>query len=50
MAGAEVDYALIRGSLHAVALRAPWGEPVPLLRSGTWLRFVDGEVVRFARG
>lgn len=42
--GIEVDYALVPGSLHAVALRAPWGEPVPLLRSAEWLAFVAGEV------
>lgn len=43
-AGIPVDYALVPGSLHAVALRAPWGEPVPLLRSADWLAFVAGEV------
>ena len=44
--GIDVDYALVPGSLHAVALRAPWGEPVPLLRSAEWHAFVAGEVER----
>lgn len=45
--GVDTDYALIPGSLHAVALRAPWGRPVALLQAGKWLRFVGGELERF---
>ena len=47
--GVDTEYALIPGSLHAVALRSRWGgrRPVPLLRSGDWLAFVRDEVARF---
>lgn len=45
--GVETDYALIPGSLHAVALRAPWGAPVALPQSAAWLAFVSAEVERF---
>ena len=45
--GVDTDYALIPGSLHAVALRAPWGRPVALLQSGAWLDFVAVELERF---
>lgn len=45
--GVDTDYALIPGSLHAVALRAPWGRPLPLLQSREWLRFVGDELERF---
>ena len=47
--GVDTEYALIPGSLHAVALRARWGarRPVPLLKSGEWLAFVHDEVARF---
>ena len=45
--GVETDYALIPGSLHAVALRAPWGAPVALPQSAAWLAFVAAEVERF---
>ena len=45
--GVETDYALIPGSLHAVALRAPWGVPVALPQAATWLAFVADEVERF---
>lgn len=47
--GVDTEYALISGSLHAVALRARWGSrrPVPLLKSAEWLAFVREEVARF---
>lgn len=47
--GVDTEYALIPGSLHAVALRSRWGarRPVPLPRSGDWLAFVRDEVARF---
>lgn len=48
--GVDVDYALVPGSLHAVALRAPWGVPVALPKAPDWLAFVSAEVERFRRG
>lgn len=48
--GVDVDYALVPGSLHAVALRAPWGVPVALPKADDWLAFVAAEVERFRRG
>lgn len=45
--GVEVDYALIPGSLHAIALRAPWGRPVAMPQADEWLAFVAAEVERF---
>ena len=45
--GVDTDYALIPGSLHAVALRAPWGAPVALPQAGAWLAFVADELERF---
>ena len=47
--GVDVDYALVPGSLHAVALRAPWGEPVAMPRAGDWLAFTAAELERFRR-
>lgn len=46
--GVEGDYRLIHGAVHGVALRAPWGEPVPLPRARTWLRLVANELERFS--
>jgi dienelactone hydrolase len=46
--GADGEYTLIRGAVHGVALRAPWGTPVPLPRAGEWLRLCTAEVARFA--
>lgn len=48
--GVETDYALIPGSLHAVALRAPWGAPVALPQAAAWLDFVADELERFRAG
>jgi dienelactone hydrolase len=46
--GVETEYSLIPGSLHAVALRPPWGgRPIALPRADEWLRFVSDEVARF---
>jgi dienelactone hydrolase len=46
-AGAEGEYTLIRGAVHGLALRAPWGRPLPLPRAGAWARLVADEVTRF---
>jgi dienelactone hydrolase len=46
-AGAHGDYTLLRGAVHGLALRAPWGRPVPLPRANDWARLVGDEVSRF---
>jgi hypothetical protein len=47
----EVDGELtvIRGAVHGIAVRAPWGGLLPLPRAGRWLELVSAEVERFAR-
>jgi pimeloyl-ACP methyl ester carboxylesterase len=40
-AGIAVDYRLIRGGIHPIALRAPWGGLVPAPRARAWRRLVD---------
>jgi pimeloyl-ACP methyl ester carboxylesterase len=47
-AGASGDYTLLSGAVHGLALRAPWGRPVPLPRARAWVRAVASEVARFA--
>jgi dienelactone hydrolase len=46
-AGAHGEYTLIRGAVHGLALRAPWGRLVPLPRATAWARLVADEVARF---
>jgi dienelactone hydrolase len=46
--GAEGDYELIPGALHAIALRAPWGAPTPLPRAHAWRRAVARRLGFFA--
>lgn len=46
--GASGRYELLDGALHGVALRAPWGSPVPLPRAGRWADLVADELDRFA--
>lgn len=41
---------LIPGALHGLALRAPWGRPLPLLRAGRSADFVAAKLQRFRRG
>jgi len=48
--GADGEYTELPGAVHGVALRAPWGAPVPLPRAGAWLRACTDEVERFAGG
>jgi len=48
-AGAEGEYTLIRGAVHGLALRVPWGRPVPLPRAGAWASLVADEVSRFQK-
>ncbi len=47
-AGAEGSYELISGAPHAIALRAPWGSPVPLPRAGEWASRIATRVEAFA--
>jgi dienelactone hydrolase len=47
--GADGEYTVLPGAVHGVALRAPWGVPVPLPRAQAWLRLCDAEVALFAR-
>jgi dienelactone hydrolase len=46
-AGAHGEYTVIRGAVHGLALRAPWGQLVQLPRAKTWARLVGDEVARF---
>jgi dienelactone hydrolase len=43
-------YTLIPGATHALALRAPWGAPLPVPGSGRWVRPVADELRRFQDG
>lgn len=47
-AGAEGRYVLIRGALHGIALRAPWGELVALPKAERWAAVLEEELRRFA--
>jgi pimeloyl-ACP methyl ester carboxylesterase len=45
--GVDAVRTVIPGGLHPIALRAPWGEPVPMPRAGRWAELVDAELERF---
>jgi pimeloyl-ACP methyl ester carboxylesterase len=45
--GAEGRYEVLEGALHGVAVRSPWGAPVPLPRAGRWAELVADELERF---
>ena len=45
-AGAEGEYTLIKGGVHGVAVRAPWGL-LALPRARTWRRLIAAELARF---
>ena len=47
-AGGDGTYTLIRGALHAIALRSRGGAPVPLPRARTWARLAAERVQSFA--
>lgn len=47
--GVDGELTVIRGAVHGVALRAPWGGLVPLPRAQRWLELASGEVERFER-
>ena len=42
--GVAGRYELIPGALHGIALRAPWGRPVPLPRAAEWERRVAAQL------
>jgi pimeloyl-ACP methyl ester carboxylesterase len=44
--GVEGSYTLIPGALHGIAVRAPWGEALPLPRAGRWVELVARELER----
>jgi dienelactone hydrolase len=44
--GVEVTRTVIPGALHAIALRAPGGRPVPMPRAGRWAGLVAAELDR----
>lgn len=46
-AGIPATYELIRGAVHPVALRAPWGGLIPMPRAGSWRARVAEQVERF---
>jgi hypothetical protein len=47
--GADGRYVLVRGGVHGLALRTPWGSLVTLPRAGRWVELVEEELRRFAR-
>jgi dienelactone hydrolase len=38
--GASGTYTTIPGAIHPIALRAPWGTPIPMPRAAAWARHV----------
>jgi len=48
--GADGRYVLIRGGVHGLALRSPWGGLVTLPRAERWAELVEEELRRSARG
>ena len=48
--GADGRYVLIRGGVHGLALRSPWGRLVALPRAERWAELVEEELRRFERG
>lgn len=49
-AGVDATYTLLRGAVHPIALRAPWGGLVPAPRAGAWVRHVAEALRRFQAG
>lgn len=46
--GADGRYVLIRGGVHGIALRSPWGRLVALPRAERWAELVEEELRRSA--
>jgi alpha-beta hydrolase superfamily lysophospholipase len=45
--GVDAARTLIPGGVHPIALRAPWGQPLPMARAGRWAELVGSELERF---
>ena len=45
--GVETSYTLIRGGVHGLALRAPWGGLLRLPRAGGWIDPIGGALREF---
>jgi dienelactone hydrolase len=45
--GAEGSYTLIRGAVHGIALRSPWGRLITLPKAQRWGELVEEELRRF---
>lgn len=48
--GADGRYVLIRGGVHGLALRSPWGGLVALPRAERWVELVEEELRRVTAG
>ena len=46
--GVDAVRTVIRGAIHPIALRAPWGGLVPMPRSSRWADLVSDELKRFS--
>jgi pimeloyl-ACP methyl ester carboxylesterase len=44
--GVDASRQVIRGAIHPIALRAPWGSTVPMPRAGRWADLVGSELAR----
>lgn len=45
--GVDAERTVIKGAIHPIALRAPWGGTVPMPRAGRWAELVGEELERF---
>ena len=45
--GVDASRTIIRGAIHPIALRAPWGRTVPMPRARRWAELVGEELARF---
>ena len=45
--GVDGTYMLIPGAVHGMAVRSPWGPPLPLPRAGRWATLAAAEVRAF---
>src|SRR5688572_4416313 len=45
--GVDAVRTMIPGAIHPIALRAPWGAPVPVARARRWAELVGEELERF---
>jgi pimeloyl-ACP methyl ester carboxylesterase len=45
--GVDASRTIIRGAIHPIALRAPWGRTLPMPRARRWADLVGEELTRF---